>query len=141
MKTRKILSLLLAAVMLMSLASFASAEAAYTQSPYLDGQDLPAVADRLPAADDIMVEDLKDVGRYTDHITLAQGGSKWGPGKPTEEALFRFRTDGTVEPNVAKGFEVNDDKSFFIPEAAVDNTLYQDFIRQCFFQPAAGLYV
>ena len=39
------------------------------------------------------------------------------------------------------GFEVNDDKSFFIPEAAVDNTLYQDFIRQCFFQPAAGLYV
>ena len=109
MKTRKILSLLLAAVMLMSLASFASAEAAYTQSPYLDGQDLPAVADRLPAADDIMVEDLKDVGRYTDHITLAQGGSKWGPGKPTEEALFRFRTDGTVEPNVAKGFDVNDD--------------------------------
>ena len=38
MKTRKIISLLLAAIMLMSLCSFAVAEApAYSQSPYLDG--------------------------------------------------------------------------------------------------------
>ena len=111
MKTRKTLSLLLAAMMLISLCSFAAAEApAYTQSPYLDGQDLPAVADRLPVASDIMVEDVADIGQYTDYITLMQGGSsKWGPGKPTEEALFRFKTDGTVEPNVAKGFEVNED--------------------------------
>ncbi|MBR6184959.1 MAG: ABC transporter substrate-binding protein [Clostridia bacterium] len=112
MKTRRIISALLALVMLMSLASFASAEeaAAYTQSPYLDGQDLPAVAERLPIASDVMVEEVADIGQYTDYITLMQGGSsKWGPGKPTEEALFRFRTDGTVEPNVAKGYEVNED--------------------------------
>ena len=109
MKTRKIVSVLLAAVMLMTLVSFASAEAVtFTQSPYLDGQDLPAVQDRLPI--DVMVENVAEVGQYTDYITLLQGGSsKWGPGKPTEEALFRFRTDGTVEPNVAKGFDVNED--------------------------------
>ena len=110
MKTRKLISMFLAAVMLMSFMSFASAEApAYVQSPYLDGQELPAVEERLPDAADIMVENLADVGQYTDYITLAQGGSKWGPGKPTEEALFRFRKDGTVEPNVAKGFDVNED--------------------------------
>lgn len=110
MKTRKVISALLAIVMLLSLASFATAEGAYTQSPYLDGQDLPAVADRLPAEKDIMVENVADIGQYTDYITLMQGGSsKWGPGKPTEEALFRFKVDGTVEPNVAKGYDVNDD--------------------------------
>lgn len=110
MKTRKIISALLAAVMLMTMVSFASAETAYTQSPYLDGQELPPVEERLPAAADVMVENVADIGQYTDFITLMQGGSsKWGPGKPTEEALFRFRTDGTVEPNVAKGFEVNED--------------------------------
>lgn len=111
MKTRKIISALLAIVMLASLVSFASAEAAtYTQSPYLDGQELPPVEERLPVASDIMVENVADIGQYTDYITLMQGGSsKWGPGKPTEEALFRFRPDGTVEPNVAKGFDVNED--------------------------------
>ena len=110
MNTRRILSLLLTVAMLLSVISFASAEeAAYVQSPYLDGQDLPAVADRLPVASDIMVENPTDIGRYTAAITIAQGSSKWGPGKPTEEALFRFRTDGTVEPNVAKGYDVNED--------------------------------
>ncbi|MBQ6256947.1 MAG: hypothetical protein IJJ60_10205, partial [Clostridia bacterium] len=75
MKTRKILSLLLAVMMLASLYTFAAAEApAYTQSPYLDGKDLPAVADRLPAAADVMVEDVADIGQYTDYITLMQGG-------------------------------------------------------------------
>ncbi len=112
MKTRKLVAALLTMVMLLSMASFVSAEApAYTQSPYLDGQDLPAVADRLPVASDVMVEDLAEVGQYTDYITIAQGGSKWGPGKPTEEALFRFKVDGTVEPNVAKGFDVNEDQT------------------------------
>ncbi len=112
MKTRRTVSLLLALVMLMSLASFASAEAAYTQSPYLDGQDLPAVADRLPVASDVMVETVKEIGQYFEAINMLQGGSsKWGPGKPTEEALFRFKTDGTVEPNVAKGYDVNEDST------------------------------
>ena len=110
MKTRRTVSALLAVVMLMTMVSFAFAEAAYTQSPYLDGKDLPPLEERLPAAADIMVENVADIGQYTDFITLMQGGSsKWGPGKPTEEALFRFRTDGTVEPNVAKGYEVNED--------------------------------
>ena len=111
MTMRKLVSVLLVAVMLLSMAVAASAEApAYTQSPYLDGQELPALEERLPVASDIMVEKVDAIGQYTDYITLLQGGSsKWGPGKPTEEALFRFKTDGTVEPNVAKGYEVNED--------------------------------
>ena len=111
MKTRKTVSLILSVMLLLQVVPFALSEpAAYTQSPYLDGQDLPPVAERLPAASDIMVEDVAEIGTYTDFITLMQGGSsKWGPGKPTEEALFRFRTDGTVEPNVAKGYDVNED--------------------------------
>ena len=111
MKTRKILSVLLAMTLMVSMIPYAFAEGTttYTQSPCLDGQDLPAVADRLPIASDIMVEDVAEIGQYTDHMTLAQGSSKWGPGKPTEEALFRFKTDGTVEPNVAKGYDVNED--------------------------------
>ena len=109
-RMKKLFSLLLSLMLLFQVVPFATAEAAYTQSPYLDGQDLPPVAERLPAAADIMVEQVADLGEYTAAITLMQGGSsKWGPGKPTEEALFRFRTDGTVEPNVAKGFDVNED--------------------------------
>ncbi|MBQ4452892.1 MAG: ABC transporter substrate-binding protein [Clostridia bacterium] len=111
MNTRKLVSVLLTLALLVSMMPLAFAEkTGYTQSPYLDGQDLPAVADRLPTASDVMVEDVAEIGQYTDYITLLQGGSsKWGPGKPTEEALFRFRPDGTVEPNVAKGYEVNED--------------------------------
>lgn len=110
---KKILSLVLALAMLLPLVSFASAEAAYTQSPYLDGQDLPAVADRLPVAADVMVEEMAEIGQYGGALTLLQADSKWGPGKPTEEALFRFNTDGTIEPNVAKGYDVNEDSTVY----------------------------
>jgi len=110
---KKFLSLLLAVLLVLGSVSFSVAEEAtvtYTQSSYLDGQDLPAVEDRLPVASDIMVEDVAEVGKYFDSITMLQAGSsKWNPGKPTEEALFRFKTDGTVEPNVAKGYDVNED--------------------------------
>ncbi|MBQ8202121.1 MAG: ABC transporter substrate-binding protein [Clostridia bacterium] len=112
---KRILSLALALLMLVGMIPMASAEtAAYTQSPYLDGKELPAVADRLPIASDVMVEEMKEIGQYGGALTLLQGGSsKWGPGKPTEEALFRFNTDGTIEPNVAKGYDVNEDATVY----------------------------
>lgn len=111
MKTRRIVSWLLVAAMTLGMASFAAAEPAvtYTQSPALDGQELPALEERLPAAADIMVEKMDEIGQYTADFTLAQGSSNWTTGKLTEEALFRFKTDGTVEPNVAKGYDVNED--------------------------------
>ena len=110
---KKILSLVLALAVVLSMFSFASAETTYTQSPYLDGQDLPPVADRLPVASDVMVEEMAEIGQYGGALTMLQGSSKWGPGKPTEEALFRFNTDGTIEPNVAKGYDVNEDSTVY----------------------------
>ena len=119
----KALALVMAVAMLLGMCSFAVAEQApaYTESPVLAAKvqagELPPVAERLPVAADVMVENevggetaAYEVGQYFNHFTLLQSGtSKWGPGKPTEEPLFRFRNDGTVEPNVAKGYDVNDD--------------------------------
>ena len=116
---KKLVSLALALLMLVGMIPFASAEAAYTQSPYFEGMDLPPVAERMPVAEDIMVEEVAEVGQYGGVLVMSQGSSKWGPGKPTEEALFRFNTDGSIEPNVAKGYTVNE-----------DNTVYTIYLRE-----------
>lgn len=108
-KLHRTLALLMALAMLLSMAGIASAEEAYAQSPCLDGKDLPPVAERMPVAADIMVEEMDEIGQYTATFTMAQGSSNWTTGKLTEEPLFRFKTDGNVEPNVAKGYEVNED--------------------------------
>ncbi|MBE1603642.1 ABC transporter substrate-binding protein [Actinopolymorpha pittospori] len=75
--------------------------------------DLPPVAERLPVLKDIMVEPVHEqIGKYGGTWNFPTGDWQNGPwdiGKPTEEALFRFNPQGDgVEPNVAKGFEVND---------------------------------
>lgn len=108
-KPIKMLALLMALVMLLGVAGTAVAESTYAQSPALEGKDLPPVAERMPVAADIMVEEMDDVGQYTATFTMAQGSSNWTTGKLTEEPLFRFKTDGNVEPNVAKGYDVNED--------------------------------
>lgn len=108
-KPIKMLALLMTLVMLLGVAGTAVAESTYAQSPALEGKDLPPVAERMPVAADIMVEEMDDVGRYTATFTMAQGSSNWTTGKLTEEPLFRFKTDGNVEPNVAKGYDVNED--------------------------------
>ncbi|MBW7452599.1 ABC transporter substrate-binding protein [Paenibacillus sepulcri] len=78
---------------------------------------LPALADRMPAPADIMVEPVVDeIGQYGGDWKMAWMGSsdKWAVGQPTEEALFRFNKDGSgVEPNVAKSYEVNADSTEF----------------------------
>lgn len=108
-KPIKMLALLMALIMLLGVAGTAVAESTYAQSPALEGKDLPPVAERMPVAADIMVEEMDDVGQYTATFTMAQGSSNWTTGKLTEEPLFRFKTDGNVEPNVAKGYDVNED--------------------------------
>lgn len=108
-KPIKMLALLMTLVMLLGVAGTAVAESTYAQSPALEGKDLPPVAERMPVAADIMVEEMDDVGQYTATFTMAQGSSNWTTGKLTEEPLFRFKTDGNVEPNVAKGYDVNED--------------------------------
>ena len=109
---KKLISLALAMFMLLGMIP-ASAEAAYTQAPMLDGMDLPPVAERLPL--EPMVEDAAylTIGTYGGELRRAADGGNWYNGKPIEEGLFRFTTEGVAEPNVAKGFDVNEDATVY----------------------------
>jgi len=109
---KKLISLALALLMVLSMIP-ASAETAYTQAPMLDGMDLPPVAERLPV--EPMVEDAAylTIGTYGGELRRAADSGNWYNGKPIEEGLFRFKTDGSVEANVAKGFDVNEDATVY----------------------------
>jgi peptide/nickel transport system substrate-binding protein len=78
---------------------------------------LPPLAERLPAASDIMVEPVVDeIGQYGGDWTQSWSGpgDKWLVGSESEESLFRFNKEGSaVEPNVAKSYEVNADSTVF----------------------------
>ncbi|MCH4887003.1 ABC transporter substrate-binding protein [Acidaminobacter sp. JC074] len=80
--------------------------------------NLPAVEDRMPLVDDIMIEPVFDsIGQYGGELMFPWRGQKdkWTLEKMTEEALFRFKLDGSgVEPNVAKGYDVNEDATEYI---------------------------
>ncbi len=97
--------------------------AQYTQSPYIkDVMGITTdVTDRLPKAEDIMVENAGylEVGVYGGTLKRAANSGNWYAGKPIEEGLFRFNTQGSVEPNVAKGYEVN-----------AEGTVYTIYLRE-----------
>ena len=85
------------------------------ESPILTEQvaagTLPALEDRLPAEADVYVEteyspDEEPV--YGGTLRTYNGGM-WYYGPFAEEPLFRLLDDGTVEPNVAKGYDLSDD--------------------------------
>ena len=85
----------------------------FTQSPYIVdvmGITVP-VEDRLPVEADVMVENAGylEVGVFGGTLKRAADGGNWSNGKPIEEGLFRFTTQGTIEPNVAKGYDVSAD--------------------------------
>ncbi|HEX7352623.1 ABC transporter substrate-binding protein [Brachybacterium sp.] len=93
-------------------------EEALRESPMLSARveagDLPPVEERLPVLEDIMVEPVAEqIGVYGGTWNFPTKSAQEGPwdiGKTTEEALFRFTREGdAVEPNVAKGFEVDED--------------------------------
>ncbi|WP_256761176.1 ABC transporter substrate-binding protein [Cohnella sp. WQ 127256] len=94
----------------------ASKEAPILASLVSEGK-LPALDQRLPTASDVMVENVVDeIGQYGGDLNMAWNGpsDKWGVGMMNEEALFRFNKEGNaVEPNVAKGYEVNADSTVF----------------------------
>lgn len=74
---------------------------------------LKTVDERLPEKEDVMVEPVaEEIGKYGGEWHYPWNGpdDKWGIGMVTEEAMFRFKEDGSgVEPNVAKGYDVNAD--------------------------------
>lgn len=81
---------------------------------------LPALAERLPAAEDIMVEkDVLSLGEYGGSITATTNdGGRWGWGPYTEQSMFRFKLDGSgeVEANVCKDYYPNEDASVWTIE-------------------------
>ena len=85
------------------------------QAPMLqekvDAGTLPHLADRIPVASDVYVEvdnSPSETPAYGGTMRTNNGG-KWYFGPITEEPLFRLLDDGTVAPNVAKGYDVSDD--------------------------------
>ncbi len=92
----------------------------YSESPYITALGTYGkVEDRLPVADDIMVETVNAAGEplaigvFGGELRRSAGGGNWDAGKPIEEGLFRFNTSAGIEPNVAKGFEVSDDATVY----------------------------
>lgn len=72
---------------------------------------LPALAERLPSEADTYVETTNsptETPVYGGTMRTNNGG-EWYYGPIGEEPLFRLLDDGSVEPNVAKGFDVSDD--------------------------------
>lgn len=110
---KKLVSLALALLMLVGMIPASAETAAYTQAPYWEGKGLPAVADRLPAEPMVEDADYLTIGTYGGELKRSAGSGNWGAGKPIEEGLFRFTTEGVVEPNVAKGFSVNEDATVY----------------------------
>ena len=90
--------------------------AGYTEAPYITNLGTYGdVLDRMPVEEDIMVEnaDYLEIGVYGGELKRSADGGNWSNGKIMEEGLFRFKTDGTVEPNVAKGYTVNEDYTVY----------------------------
>ena len=97
-------------------AALAESAPAFTEAPFLTEQGIYGdVTDRLPVAGDVMVEDADylTVGTYGGELKRSAGGGNWDAGKIIEEGLFRFTTSGAVEPNVAKGYTVNEDATVY----------------------------
>ncbi|MGN0746246.1 MAG: ABC transporter substrate-binding protein [Aristaeellaceae bacterium] len=114
---KKWLSLTLALMLCCGMtAALAESAPAFTEAPFLTEQGIYGdVADRLPAAADVMVEDADylTVGTYGGELKRSAGGGNWDAGKIIEEGLFRFTTSGAVEPNVAKGYTVSEDATVY----------------------------
>lgn len=113
-KLTKWLSLVLACALCLSATAAFAESPAYTEAPFLTEQGTYGnVADRLPTEPMVEDADYLTVGTYGGELKRSAGGGNWDAGKPIEEGLFRFNTKGEVEPNVAKGYDVNEDSTVY----------------------------
>ena len=88
----------------------------FKEAPYITNLGTYGkVEDRLPVKDDIKVESASylTVGKYGGELHRTASTSSWAAGKPIEEGLFLFNADGTIEPNVAKSYEISDDSTVY----------------------------
>lgn len=116
---KKLLSLVMVAAILLSTIAGAAAIAEneiVKEAPVLAAKvaagELPALEERLPSAEDVYVEaEYTPVGEtpvYGGTLRTNNGGM-WYYGPFCEEPLFRLLDDGTVEANVAKGYDLSED--------------------------------
>lgn len=94
-------------------------EAAYKEAPALaslvQAGTLPKLEDRLPAEDDIYVEQVDatgktlEIGTYGGVINLGAAGGSWGLVRPVLEGIIRYNADGSYYPNVIKSYEHSED--------------------------------
>ena len=135
MKLKKLVSLLLAGVMVVSLAACTPSTGTPSENPNSGTEDpvvnalpeapmltelvnagkLPAVEDRMPVADDIYVATTDaagnklSIGTYGGNIRLWNGQGSWDLSRPVTESIIRYNSDGTYAPNVIKSYEYSDD--------------------------------
>ena len=111
----KRISALVLAIMMLSGISWSFAEETAKESPMLaelaQAGSIPALSERLPDEGDLYVEtDYAPEETPVYGGTLrTQNGGLWYFGMHGEEPLFRLENDGTVSPNVAKGYELSED--------------------------------
>ncbi|MDO5143431.1 MAG: ABC transporter substrate-binding protein [bacterium] len=111
---KKWISLALVAILCLSATSAFAEAPAYAEAPFLTAIGTYGdVADRLPAEPMVEDADYLTIGTYGGELRRSAGGGNWDAGKPIEEGLFRFNTRGEIEPNVAKGYDVNADATVY----------------------------
>lgn len=85
----------------------------YTESAMLkelvDRGELPTVEKRLPKQEHIVVESSVTPGVYGEDVQFATETADMLTGALVSEGLFRYGADGTIAPNIAKGYTVNSD--------------------------------
>jgi peptide/nickel transport system substrate-binding protein len=99
-----------------AVAQTAAQGTAYAQSPFLDDQDLPPVAERLPA-NPMVVEPIESVGKYGGLWRTGMVGgqdSTWMEKIVGSEYLVRWDADWSeILPNLAESYEMSDDARSF----------------------------
>ncbi len=132
---KKFIAMLLAMVMVLSMAACTGNEpdptsapttppttppttepvAAYSEAPSITALGTYGdVKDRLPVEEDIFVSQYDAtgaelaIGTYGGTINLIGGGGSWDISRPTLETIIRRDTDGSYYPNVIKDYKYND---------------------------------
>ena len=89
---------------------------AYTEAPYITNLGTYGdVVDRMPVEEDIFVSQVDatgatlEIGTYGGEINVISGGGSWDLSRPTLETIIRRNSDGTYAPNVIKDYEYNED--------------------------------
>lgn len=85
----------------------------FSQAPSIKSKD--AVEKRLPAKDDVFIEQVDslgntlEIGVYGDQLNLLGSDSGWDKSRPMLETIIHYNNDGTYYPNVIKSFSYSAD--------------------------------